>query len=188
MKFPVLWLSFVSLWVWVGTEKGICLAWDLVSRSRITLHFGAKTAKKQIFLPWSWRFIQGSFALFSFCKKLIQTERILFLFFKLHRTVSTLSTICPCKLPVWLKPNNRGQKEYTYTTAVLKWNKGRECPLMRGNNRNILLDLVFEEAKWVHLFVCTSFSTSSPYTSLSTFLLGRYIAFAVLPSLLQALS
>ena len=45
MKFPVLWLSFVSLWVWVGTEKGICLAWDLVSRSRITLHFGAKAVK-----------------------------------------------------------------------------------------------------------------------------------------------
>ena len=47
MKFPVLWLSFVSLWVWAGTEKVICLAWDLVSRSHITLHFefGAKAAK-----------------------------------------------------------------------------------------------------------------------------------------------
>ena len=47
MKFPVLWLSFVSLWVWVGTEKGICLAWDLVSRSRITLHFGAKAVENK---------------------------------------------------------------------------------------------------------------------------------------------
>ena len=47
MKFPVLWLSFVSLWEWVGTEKGICLAWDLVSRSRITLHFGAKAVKEK---------------------------------------------------------------------------------------------------------------------------------------------
>ena len=178
----------MSLWVWVGTEKGICLAWDLARVSPGTSVQKLQKNKKQIFLPWSRRFIQGSFALFSFCKKLIQTERILFLFFKLHRTVSTLSTICPCKLPVWLKPNNRGQKECTYTTAVLKWNKGRECPLMRGNNRNRLLDLVFEETKWVHLFVWTSFSTSSPYTSLSTFLLGRYIAFAVLPSLLQALS
>ena len=45
MKFPVLWLSFVSLWVWMGTEKGICLAWDLVSRSCITLHFSAKAVK-----------------------------------------------------------------------------------------------------------------------------------------------
>ena len=43
MKFPVLWLSFVS--VWAGTEKVISLAWDLVSRSHITLHFGAKVAK-----------------------------------------------------------------------------------------------------------------------------------------------
>jgi len=33
MKFPVLWLSFVS--VWAGTGKVICLAWDLVSRSPI---------------------------------------------------------------------------------------------------------------------------------------------------------
>ena len=23
MKFPVLWLSFVSLWAWAGAEKGI---------------------------------------------------------------------------------------------------------------------------------------------------------------------
>ena len=43
MKFPVLWLSFVS--VWAGTGKVICLAWDLVSRSHITLHFGAKIVK-----------------------------------------------------------------------------------------------------------------------------------------------
>ena len=47
MKFPVLWLSFVSLWVWAGSEKGICLAWDLVSHSRITLYFGAKKLLKQ---------------------------------------------------------------------------------------------------------------------------------------------
>ena len=46
-KFPVLWLSFVSFWVWVGSEKEICLAWDLVSRSRITLHFGAKAVNKK---------------------------------------------------------------------------------------------------------------------------------------------
>ena len=45
MKFPVLWLAFVSLSVWVGTAKGVRLAWDLVSRSRITLHFGAKAVK-----------------------------------------------------------------------------------------------------------------------------------------------
>ena len=45
MKFPVLWLASVSLSVWVGTEKGVRLAWDLVSRSRITLHFGAKAVK-----------------------------------------------------------------------------------------------------------------------------------------------
>ena len=35
----------MSLSVWVGTEKGVRLAWDLVSRSRITLHFGAKAVK-----------------------------------------------------------------------------------------------------------------------------------------------
>jgi len=35
----------VSLLVWVGTEKGVRLARDLVSRSRITLHFGAKAVK-----------------------------------------------------------------------------------------------------------------------------------------------
>ena len=46
MTFPVLWLASVSLSVWVGTEKGVRLAWDLVSRSRITLHFGAKAVKK----------------------------------------------------------------------------------------------------------------------------------------------
>ena len=47
MKFPVLWLSFVS--VRAGTGKVICFAWDLVSRSHITLHFGAKylVVKKQ---------------------------------------------------------------------------------------------------------------------------------------------
>ena len=47
MKFPVLWLASVSLSVWVGTEKkqGVRLARDLVSRSRITLHFGAKAVK-----------------------------------------------------------------------------------------------------------------------------------------------
>ena len=45
MKFPVLWLVSVSLSAWVGTEKGVRLAWDLVSRSRITLHFGAKAVK-----------------------------------------------------------------------------------------------------------------------------------------------
>ena len=45
MKFPVLWLASVSLSVWVGTEKGVRLAWDLVSRSRITWHFRAKAVK-----------------------------------------------------------------------------------------------------------------------------------------------
>ena len=45
MKFPVLWLASVSLSVWVGTEKGVRLVWDLVSRSRITLHLGAKAVK-----------------------------------------------------------------------------------------------------------------------------------------------
>ena len=35
MKFPVLWLASVSLSVWVGTEKGVRLAW----------HFGAKAEK-----------------------------------------------------------------------------------------------------------------------------------------------
>ena len=45
MKFPVLWLAYVTLSVWVGTEKGVRLAWDLVSRSRITLHFGANVEK-----------------------------------------------------------------------------------------------------------------------------------------------
>ena len=45
LKFPVLWLAFVSLSVWVVTEKGVRLAWDLVSRSRITLHFGTKAEK-----------------------------------------------------------------------------------------------------------------------------------------------
>ena len=47
MKFPVLWLAFVSLWVWVGTEKGVRLTWDLVSRSRIALHFGAKSCENK---------------------------------------------------------------------------------------------------------------------------------------------
>ena len=46
MKFPVLWLVSVSLSAWVGTEKGVRLAWDLVSRSRITLHFGAKAVNQ----------------------------------------------------------------------------------------------------------------------------------------------
>ena len=45
MKFPVLWLTSVSLSVWVGTEKGVRLACDLVSRLRITLHFSAKAVK-----------------------------------------------------------------------------------------------------------------------------------------------
>ena len=45
MKFPVLWLASVSLSVWVGTEKGVRLAWDLMSRLRITLQFGAKAVK-----------------------------------------------------------------------------------------------------------------------------------------------
>ena len=45
MKFPVLWLASVSLSVWVDTEKGVRLAWDLVCSSRITLHFGAKAEK-----------------------------------------------------------------------------------------------------------------------------------------------
>ena len=48
MKFPVLWLASVSLSVWVGTEKGVRLAWDLESRSRITLHFGAKAVKPNL--------------------------------------------------------------------------------------------------------------------------------------------
>ena len=47
MKFPVLWLSFVSLWAWAGAEKGICLAWDLVSRSHITLALRCKSCQKQ---------------------------------------------------------------------------------------------------------------------------------------------
>ena len=53
MKFPVLWLSFVS--VWAGTEKVICLAWDFMSRSHVTLHLGAKVAmtKQKHFLQLS---------------------------------------------------------------------------------------------------------------------------------------
>ena len=47
MKFPVLWLSFVSLWAWAGAEKGICLAWDLVSRSHITLALRCKSCQKK---------------------------------------------------------------------------------------------------------------------------------------------
>ena len=43
--FLVLWLASVSLSVWVGTEKGVRLAWDLMSRSRITLHLCAKAVK-----------------------------------------------------------------------------------------------------------------------------------------------
>ena len=35
----------VSISAWVGAEKGVRLAWELVSRSRITLHFGAKAVK-----------------------------------------------------------------------------------------------------------------------------------------------
>jgi len=46
MKFPVLWLSFVR--VRAGTGKVICLAWDLVSRSHITLHLFASVAEKKI--------------------------------------------------------------------------------------------------------------------------------------------
>ena len=41
----LLWLSFAS--AWARTEKVICLAWDLVSRSHIILHFGAKVAKSK---------------------------------------------------------------------------------------------------------------------------------------------
>ena len=33
--------------VWAGIGKVICLAWDLVSRSHITLHFGAKLVKNK---------------------------------------------------------------------------------------------------------------------------------------------
>lgn len=122
LKWP-LWLMLSSKsYTWV--RKRNTLAEILVSVTEILIFFFRGTVLISIFLPWSWRFIQGSFALFSFCKKLIQTERILFLFFKLHRTVSTLSTICSCKLPVWLKPNNRGQKEYTYTAAVLNETRG----------------------------------------------------------------
>ena len=53
MKFPVLWLSFVS--VWAGTEKVICLAWDFMSRSHVTLRLGAKVAmtKQKHFLQLS---------------------------------------------------------------------------------------------------------------------------------------
>ena len=55
MKLPVLWLASVSLSVWVGTEKGVCLAWDLVCRSRITLYFGAKAVKTKTrhSCPWT---------------------------------------------------------------------------------------------------------------------------------------
>ena len=54
MKFPVLWLSFVS--VWSGTGKVICLAWDLVSRSPITLNFCAKVVEKiYIYTVYSYR-------------------------------------------------------------------------------------------------------------------------------------
>ena len=45
MKVPVLWLSFVS--VWAGTGKVICLAWDLVTHSHITLHICAKVVKNK---------------------------------------------------------------------------------------------------------------------------------------------
>ena len=45
MKFPVLWLSFVS--VWAGTGKVICLAWDVVPRSHIILHFCVKVVEKK---------------------------------------------------------------------------------------------------------------------------------------------
>ena len=43
MKFPVLWLSFVS-----ELAKVIYLAWGLGSCSYITLHFGAKAGEKKI--------------------------------------------------------------------------------------------------------------------------------------------
>ena len=46
MKFPVLWLSFVN--VWEGIGKVIYLAWDLGSRSYITLHFCAKAVKRTL--------------------------------------------------------------------------------------------------------------------------------------------
>ena len=42
MKFPVLWLPFVS-----ELAKVIYLAWDLGSRSYITLHFSAKVVEKE---------------------------------------------------------------------------------------------------------------------------------------------
>ena len=37
MKFPVLWLSFVSVYVWAGIGKVICIAW----------HFYAKVVEKK---------------------------------------------------------------------------------------------------------------------------------------------
>ena len=33
--------------VWAGIGKVMCLAWDLVSRSHITLQFGAKVVKNK---------------------------------------------------------------------------------------------------------------------------------------------
>ena len=61
MKFLVLWLSFVP--VWPGTGKVICLTWDLVSRSHIALHFGAKVVKKKKDTYWSIDFIVCNFGL-----------------------------------------------------------------------------------------------------------------------------
>ena len=43
MKFPALWLSFVS-----ELAKVIYLVWDLGSRSYITLHFCAKAKAKAV--------------------------------------------------------------------------------------------------------------------------------------------
>ena len=71
-------------------------------------------------VPWSWRFVQRSLALFSFCKKLIQTKRIFFLL-KLNRSVTPLSAICARELLVRLKPRDRRkvpitQQEKVYVT------------------------------------------------------------------------
>ena len=58
MKFPG--IVTVLCECMSGYREGDCLAWDLVSRSHITLHFGAKVVKK-IYLSLSLSIRSDSF-------------------------------------------------------------------------------------------------------------------------------
>lgn len=148
-------------------------------------------------VPWSWRFVQWSLALFSLCKKLIQTKRIFLFFLKLNWPVTPLSAICARELLVRLEPRDRRvvitQQEKVRVTkefvAVIMasrtpsfWKRYVTIQFTAAGKKLAEIQFMtfglqwqeFAPSSWeTHLLVCTSFSKSSPYTSRSIFLLGR---------------